>query len=192
WSYPGYLEAMQPYFNDSKLKSLKSVWKRRFNEQLKKIIKDTDEERSKAASDLINKKESSNVVEFWDLFEKRRLIKRQQISTKQLSTLRVMSNAATYQENELKRQSDNYLERGKSKSCKTSIEDSHQAESSNGSYRLDNVLVIQEDFDGNRGKENFQDSDEVITDFLYLSNQEMELHSVVIVIRLSALHQSEP
>ncbi|CAG8786656.1 3273_t:CDS:2, partial [Acaulospora morrowiae] len=54
WSYLGYLKVMQPYFNDSKLKSLKSVWKRRFNEQLKGIIKYTDEERSEAALNLIN------------------------------------------------------------------------------------------------------------------------------------------
>jgi hypothetical protein len=54
WSYIGYLETMQLYFDDSKLKSLKSVWKRRFNEQLKEIIKRTDEERSEAASVLIN------------------------------------------------------------------------------------------------------------------------------------------
>ncbi|CAI2185302.1 102_t:CDS:2, partial [Funneliformis geosporum] len=98
WSYLGYLEVMQPYFNDSKLKSLKSVWKRRFNKQLKGIIKNMDEERSGAALNLINQK-NSEVVEFWDLFEKRRSIRRQQ-----------------------KRQSDNYLERGKSKSIKTSIE----------------------------------------------------------------------
>ena len=50
WSYFGYLKTMQPYFNDSKLKSLRSVWKKRFNE----IIKHTDEERSKAAWVLIN------------------------------------------------------------------------------------------------------------------------------------------
>jgi hypothetical protein len=54
WSYLGYLETMQPYFNSSKLKSLKSVWKRRFNEQLKEIIKHTDEERREAASVLVN------------------------------------------------------------------------------------------------------------------------------------------
>ncbi|CAG8617417.1 10997_t:CDS:10 [Paraglomus brasilianum] len=122
WSYFGYLKTMQPYFNDSKLKSLRSVWKKRFNE----IIKHTDEERSKAAwvtpcelpelGDVLGviygvygcttreQKKILNVGEFCDLFEKRRLIKRQQISTNvniQLSTLRVMSNAATHQENEL-------------------------------------------------------------------------------------------
>lgn len=55
WSYLGYLEAMQPYFKDNKLKSLKSVWKKRFNEHLKEIKNQhTDEERSETASVLIN------------------------------------------------------------------------------------------------------------------------------------------
>ncbi|CAB4381588.1 unnamed protein product [Rhizophagus irregularis] len=152
WTYPGYLEKMQPYFNNHfKLSSLKSTWKKRFNEHLREIERDQVGEKCTFASDLLNQK-GLKATELWNQFEKKRALQNQQHNTNidiQLSTLRVMSTSATCQEDELagqmvassisgkknvkhnknaKRQSDEYPEREKQKSRKTSIENSHQAE----------------------------------------------------------------
>ena len=55
WTYPGYLEKMQPYFNNHfKLSSLKSTWKKRFNEHLREIERDQVGEKCTFASDLLN------------------------------------------------------------------------------------------------------------------------------------------
>ncbi|PKK56495.1 hypothetical protein RhiirC2_872019, partial [Rhizophagus irregularis] len=177
WTYPGYLEKMQPYFNNHfKLSSLKSTWKKRFNEHLREIERDQVGEKCTFASDLLNQK-GLKATELWNQFEKKRALQNQQHNTNidiQLSTLRVMSTSATCQEDELagqmvassisgkknvkhnknaKRQSDEYPEREKQKSRKTSIENSHQAECS---YRLNNVLNVQESFDENDEEEVIQ------------------------------------
>ncbi|CAI2165757.1 21_t:CDS:10 [Funneliformis geosporum] len=223
WTYPGYLEKMQPYFNNHfKLSSLKSTWKKRFNEHLREIERDQvakSNGRDRCQQNIIASlyncttrgagdalltpgvgdvlgamyKSASTIqvkglkaTELWNQFEKKRALQNQQHNTNidiQLSTLRVMSTSATCQEDELagqmvassisgkknvkhnknaKRQSDEYPEREKQKSRKTSIENSHQAECS---YRLNNVLNVQESFDENDEEEVIQNA-EVITDFL--------------------------
>ncbi|CAG8694084.1 1375_t:CDS:2, partial [Acaulospora colombiana] len=60
----------------------------------------------------------SNATEFWDQFEKKQLLKRQQYKTNvdiQLSTLKVMSTAASYQENELSKQMELLSENDKNR-----------------------------------------------------------------------------
>ncbi|CAG8554730.1 10127_t:CDS:10 [Ambispora leptoticha] len=132
WSYSGYLEAIEPYFN---------------------LEKDEIDERREVASALIRMvaflgamqsagyhwEQDSNATDFWDQFEKKRALKQQQYDTNvdiQLNTLKVMSTASSYQRNELskqmeisgdndknlKRQNDDYIEKENSKSCK--VEDS--------------------------------------------------------------------
>ncbi|CAG8651254.1 15176_t:CDS:2, partial [Funneliformis mosseae] len=219
WTYPGYLEKMQPYFNNHfKLSSLKSTWKKRFNEHLREIERDQVGEKCTFASDLLNQqniiaslyncttrgagdalltpgvgdvlgamyKSASTIqvkglkaTELWNQFEKKRALQHQQHNSNidiQLSTLKVMSTS-TCQEGELagqmvassisgkKNVKHNKNAREKQKSRKTSIENSHQAESSNCSYRLNNVLNVQESFDENDEEEVIQNA-EVITDFL--------------------------
>ncbi|CAG8750022.1 15753_t:CDS:2 [Dentiscutata erythropus] len=97
WSYSGYLEAVEPHINIStKLSALKSLWKKRFNEHLNEI--------AKGRSD---KKKDSNATEFWDQFEKKRTLKKQQYDTNvdiQVNTLKVMSTASSYQKDELSKQ----------------------------------------------------------------------------------------
>ncbi|CAG8447238.1 23959_t:CDS:2 [Gigaspora rosea] len=118
WSYSGYLEAVEPYINNStRLSSLKSIWKERFNEHLSEIAKDrSDEEKCIMAATLLIQYDTNVDI--------------------QLNTLKVMSTASSYQRNELskqmeisgdndknlKRQNDDYIEKENSKSCK--VEDS--------------------------------------------------------------------
>ena len=54
WSYSGYLEAIEPYFsNRAKISTLKSTWKKRFNDHLRDLEKDEIDERRVVASALI-------------------------------------------------------------------------------------------------------------------------------------------
>ncbi|CAG8821414.1 22475_t:CDS:2, partial [Gigaspora rosea] len=50
WSYSGYLETIEPYFNNhAKISTLKSTWKKRFNDHLRDLEKDEIDERREVA-----------------------------------------------------------------------------------------------------------------------------------------------
>ncbi|CAG8824651.1 12154_t:CDS:2, partial [Gigaspora rosea] len=60
----------------------------------------------------------SNANEFWEQFEKKQMLKRQQYNTNvdiQLSTLKVMSTSASYQGNELSKQMELLSENDKNR-----------------------------------------------------------------------------
>ncbi|CAG8498646.1 36_t:CDS:2 [Paraglomus brasilianum] len=65
---------------------------------------DTDEGRQIAASFILKQKNGREATEFWNLFEKKRELEKQQFNTNidiQLSTLKVMGTAAVHQEAQL-------------------------------------------------------------------------------------------
>ncbi|CAG8630022.1 10201_t:CDS:2 [Ambispora leptoticha] len=144
WSYLGYLETMKPQFQNHRLKTLKSLWMKKFKQELREIEKnDTDEGRQIAASFILKqlgfvlgaiterlyirvaitleqvsplltpgvrfrprlqRKNGREATEFWNLFEKKRELEKQQFNTNvdiQLSTLKVMGTAAVHQEAQL-------------------------------------------------------------------------------------------
>ncbi|CAG8469778.1 1841_t:CDS:2 [Funneliformis mosseae] len=138
WSYLGYLETMKPQFQNHRLKTLKSLWMKKFKQELREIEKnDTDEGRQIAASFLLKQsvscttleqvsplltpgvrfrprcnygalvytgcnhagagvapKNGREATEFWNLFEKKRELEKQQVYN-------IMGTAAVHQEAQL-------------------------------------------------------------------------------------------
>ncbi|CAG8642059.1 2173_t:CDS:2, partial [Acaulospora morrowiae] len=131
WSFSGYLEAMQSFLNvDFEVSTLKSIWRKRFNDHLREISrsKNDNEKKNRIASFLIN--QNSKATQFWEKFKKKKMLKTRQNNTKvdiqedesvsEMETLNA-SSSEDNDRNNMKRQSDDSLEQKEAKSRKTTI-----------------------------------------------------------------------
>ncbi|KAG9295657.1 hypothetical protein G9A89_002975 [Geosiphon pyriformis] len=181
WSQRGFLEAMQPQFNDnSKVKVLKKIWTRRYMEHLKEIARDrTNKERSAGALLLLNQKPGYKITEFWNMFEKKRSHERQQLSrlrminataqrreelAKKVGMLTADMNKNQEDNGNMKRQRDDDDEGGKLKSVKMEGEDSQKSSEENLDDDEKEEEVIQ-------GDKTIRD----ILDYAYVSSDAMDL-----------------